>query len=383
MKATHNNDTLVLHTGNEIDGQFGALSIPIYQVSTFLQDAQGNTKGYEYSRAGNPTRTALEQAFAVLEHGRRASAFGSGLAAISAVFMLWNSGDHVVVSNVVYGGTYRLLTKVLNRMGISATFVDTTDLAAIETAIQPNTKAVFVETPTNPLMEVADLQAISLICKAKQLTMVVDNTFMSPYWQNPLLLGADIVVHSGTKYLGGHSDVVAGLVVTATEELGEEVHFMQKAMGGILGPQDSWLLMRGFKTLSVRMEKHEQNARALAEWLCTVPQIKKVHYPGLKSHPQYEIAKKQARGFGGMISFELETATAADHLLDHLQVITLAISLGGVESLICCPAKTTHASVPAEVLASLGISDRLVRLSVGIENVEDLKADILQALQAK
>jgi cystathionine beta-lyase/cystathionine gamma-synthase len=230
-------------------------------------------------------------------------------------------------------------------------------------------------------MEVADLAAISALCKQKKLTMIVDNTFMSPYWQNPLLLGADIVVHSGTKYLGGHSDVVAGLVVSATEELGEEVHFMQKAMGGILGPQDSWLLMRGFKTLSVRMEKHEQNARALAEWLCTVPQIKKVYYPGLKNHPQHAVAKKQARGFGGMISFELATAALADHLLDRLQVITLAISLGGVESLICCPAKTTHASVPAEVLASLGVSDRLVRLSVGIENVEDLKEDILQALK--
>lgn len=382
MKATQHPDTLVLHTGNEIDGQYGALSIPIYQVSTFLQDSQGNTKGYEYSRAGNPTRDALEKAFAVLEHGQRASAFGSGLAAISAVFMLWNSGDHVVVSNVVYGGTYRLLTKVLNRMGIGSTFVDTTDLKAVEAAIQPNTKAIFVETPTNPLMEVSDLAAISALCRKKGLKMIVDNTFMSPYWQNPLQLGADIVVHSGTKYLGGHSDIVAGLVVSATEELGEEVHFMQKAMGGILGPQDSWLLMRGFKTLSVRMEKHEQNARALAEWLCTVPQIRKVYYPGLTSHPQHEIAKRQARGFGGMISFELETAAQADHLLDRLQVITLAISLGGVESLICCPAKSTHASVPKDVLEKLGVTDRLVRLSVGIENVEDLKADILQALQA-
>ncbi len=382
MKTTQHTDTLVLHTGNEIDGQYGALSIPIYQVSTFLQDSQGNTKGYEYSRAGNPTRDALEKAFAVLEHGKRASAFGSGLAAISAVFMLWNSGDHMVVSNVVYGGTYRLLTKVLNRMGIGATFVDTTDLKAVEAAIQPNTKAVFVETPTNPLMEVADLAAIAALCKRKGLKMVVDNTFMSPYWQNPLQLGADIVVHSGTKYLGGHSDIVAGLVVSATEELGEEVHFLQKAMGGILGPQDSWLLMRGFKTLSVRMEKHEQNARTLAQWLCTVPQIKKVHYPGLASHPQHGIAKRQARGFGGMISFELETAAQADHLLDRLEVITLAISLGGVESLICCPAKSTHASVPKDVLEKLGVTDRLVRLSVGIENVEDLKADILQALRS-
>jgi cystathionine gamma-lyase/homocysteine desulfhydrase len=380
MKANQHTDTLLLHTGNEIDGQFGALSIPIYQVSTFLQDPQGNTKGYEYSRAGNPTREALEKAFAAIEHGKRASAFGSGLAAIAAVFMLWNSGDHLVVSNVVYGGTYRLLTKILNRMGIAATFVDTTDLAAVEAAVRPNTKAVFVETPTNPLMEVSDLEAIAALCRRKGLKMVVDNTFMSPYWQNPLQLGADIVVHSGTKYLGGHSDIVAGLVVTATDELGEEVHFMQKAMGGILGPQDSWLLMRGFKTLSVRMEKHEQNARALAEWLCTLPQVKKVHYPGLKSHPQHEVARRQARGFGGMISFELESAAKADDFLGRLEVVTLAISLGGVESLICCPAKTTHASVPKDVLDSLGVTDRLVRLSVGIEHIDDLKADILQAL---
>ncbi len=383
MKTTHNNDTLVLHTGHENDGQFGALSVPIYQVSTYLQDAQGNTKGYEYSRSGNPTRDALEKAFAVLEHGKRGSAFGSGLAAISAVFMLWNSGDHFVVSNVVYGGTYRLLTKILNRMGITTTFANTADLAVIEAAITDRTKGIFVETPTNPLMEVADLKGIAALCKRKNLTMIVDNTFMSPYWQNPLQLGADIVVHSATKYLGGHSDVVAGLVVTATEELGEEVHFMQKAMGGILGPQDSWLLMRGIKTLSVRMEKHEQNARALAEWLGTLPQIRKVHYPGLKDHPQHDIAKNQARGFGGMISFELANAAMADHVLSRLRVITLAISLGGVESLICCPAKTTHASIPKETLGALGISDRLVRLSVGIENVEDLKEDILQALKQK
>jgi cystathionine beta-lyase/cystathionine gamma-synthase len=285
------------------------------------------------------------------------------------------------VSNVVYGGTYRLLTTILNRMGITASFVDTTDLKAIEAAITERTKAVFVETPTNPLMAVAVLQAISELCKHKGLRFIVDNTFMSPYWQNPLLLGADIVVHSATKYLGGHSDVVAGLVVTASEELGEEVHFMQKAMGGILGPQDSWLLMRGIKTLSVRMEKHEQNANELAEWLYTLPQVKKVYYPGLIDHPQHRIAKRQARGFGGMISFELESPAMADHLLSRLQVITLAISLGGVESLICCPAKTTHASVPKEMLDRLGITDCLIRFSVGIENVEDLKDDILQALK--
>ncbi len=376
-------DTLVLHTGNEVDAQFDALSIPIYQVSTYLQDVNGNTKGYEYSRSGNPTRSALEHAFAALEHGKRGNAFGSGLAAISAVFMMWNSGDHFVVSNVVYGGTYRLLSKVLSRMGMTVSFVDTSDLDAVKAAINPRTKAVFVETPTNPMMAVSDLRAIAALCRERGCKLIVDNTFMTPYWQSPLLLGADIVVHSATKYLGGHSDVVAGLVVTATEEMGEQVHFMQKAMGGILGPQDSWLLMRGIKTLGVRMEKHEQNARALAQWLTTLPQVEKVYYPGLPSHPQHQLAKEQAGGFGGMISFEVVSPQAADHMLSRLQIISLAISLGGAESLICVPAKTTHASFEPELLARLGINDRLVRFSVGIENVEDLKADILQAMSGK
>jgi len=383
MKANVSKETLVMHTGNEIDGQFDALSVPVYQVSTFLQDVKGNTKGYEYSRAGNPTRNALECAFAALEYGKRGVAFGSGIAAISAVFMRFNTGDHLVVSSVLYGGTYRVLTTVLNRWGLKVTFVDTADLAAIEAAITPATKAVYIETPTNPLMEVADIRAIAAICKGRQLEFIVDNTFLSPYWQNPLLMGADIVVHSATKYLGGHSDVVAGLVVTATEEKGEEVHFIQKAMGGILGPQDSWLLMRGIKTLAVRMEKHERNANELARWLCTLPQITRVYYPGLESHPQHLIASQQAGGFGGMISFEMATTELADQLLGNLQIISLAISLGGVESLICVPATTTHASIPAAVLEQLGISNRLVRLSVGIESVEDLKADILQALAAR
>ena len=380
MKADVSKETLVLHTGNEIDGQFDAVSIPIYQVSTYLQDITGNTKGYEYSRSGNPTRNALEGAFAALEHGKRASAFGSGLAAISAVFMRYSSGDHLVVSSVLYGGTYRLLTTILNRMGIQATFVDTADLAAIEAAVTKATKAIYIETPTNPLMEVADIAAIAGIARRHGLEFIVDNTFLSPYWQNPLDLGADIVVHSGTKYLGGHSDVVAGLVVSATEERGEQVHFMQKAMGGILGPQDSWLLMRGIKTLGVRMEQHERNANALARWLQTLPQVAKVHYPGLETHPQHAIAKKQAGGFGGMISFEMASAALADQLLSRLRVISLAISLGGVESLICVPATTTHASIPPAVLERLGISNRLVRLSVGIEAVADLRQDILQAL---
>jgi cystathionine beta-lyase/cystathionine gamma-synthase len=376
-------ESLVLHTGNEIDRQFDAVSVPIYQVSTYLQDVHGNTKGYEYSRSGNPTRTALEQAFAALEYGKRGLAFGSGLAGISAAFMCFDTGAHFVVSNVVYGGTFRLLNKILSRMGMTVSFVDTSDLANVEAAINPRTKAVFVESPTNPLMAVSDLRAIAGICRKHGLRFIVDNTFMTPYWQNPLLLGADMVVHSATKYLGGHSDVIAGLVATATEELGEEMHFMQKAMGGILGPQDSWLLMRGFKTLAVRMQQHERNANALAQWLTTLPQVEKVYYPGLPSHPQHRLAKEQAGGFGGMISFETVTPQLADHMLSRLKVISLAISLGGVESLICIPAKTTHASFPPEMLQQLGINDRLVRFSVGIENVEDLKADILQAMSGK
>jgi cystathionine beta-lyase/cystathionine gamma-synthase len=374
-------DTLVLHTGNEVDAQYGALSIPIYQVSTYLQDVAGNTKGYEYSRSGNPTRTCLEQAMAALEHGKRASAFGSGLAGITAVFMLFDTGAHFIVSNVVYGGTYRLLSKVLSRMGMTVSFVDTADLGAVEAAFTPRTKAVFVETPTNPMMAVSDLKAIAGLCRKHGCKFIVDNTFMTPYWQNPLLMGADIVLHSATKYLGGHSDVVAGLVVSADEELGEQVHFNQKAMGGILGPQDSWLLMRGFKTLGVRMEKHEQNANELARWLRTLPQVEKVYYPGLPDHPQHQLAKAQAGGFGGMISFETVSPQAADHMLSRLQVVSLAISLGGAESLICVPAKTTHASFEPELLKKLGITDRLVRFSVGIENVDDLKADILQAMK--
>jgi cystathionine beta-lyase/cystathionine gamma-synthase len=294
--------------------------------------------------------------------------------------MCFSTGDHFIVSDVVYGGTYRLLTKVLSRMGMTVTFVDSSNLAAIEAAITPQTRAVFVETPTNPVMAVSDIRAIAALCRKRGFRFIVDNTFMSPYWQNPLLLGADIVVHSATKYLGGHSDVVAGLVVTATAELGEEIHFLQNAMGGILGPQDSWLLMRGIKTLSVRMEQHERNANALAAWLQTLPGVAKVYYPGLASHPQHALARSQAGGFGGMISFELTTPELAEHFLSRLKLIALAISLGGVESLICLPAKTTHASFPAERLKALGISDRMVRLSVGIEHVEDLKQDILQAL---
>lgn len=374
-------DTLVLHTGFEYDEFTGAVSVPIYQVSTYEQDASGGNKGFLYSRSGNPTRSALEKTIATLEHGSRGLAFASGLAAITTVLLLFSSGDHVVVSDVIYGGTYRLITKVFNRLGISATFVDTTNLQAVQAAITPHTKGVFIETPANPLMNITDIQAIADICHDTEIKLIVDNTFMTPYWQNPLLLGADIVVHSATKYLGGHSDVLAGLVVTASDELGEELYFLQKATGAVLGPQDSWLIMRGIKTLGVRMEKHESNAQELAEWLATLPQVKKVYYPGLPDHPQYAIAQQQARGFGGMLSFELASIEVAEQFFSKLRLITFAISLGGVESLICLPAKTTHAAIPSEVREKIGILDSLVRFSVGIENVTDLKKDILQALQ--
>ena len=374
-------DTLVLHTGFEYDKSTGAVSVPIYQVSTYQQDALGGNKGFLYSRTGNPTRSALEKTIAALEYGSRGLAFASGLAAISTVLLLFSSGDHLVVSDVTYGGTYRLITKVFKRLGISSTFVDTTNLQAVKAAITPQTKGVLIETPANPLMNIADIQAIADICHSGDIKLIVDNTFMTPYWQNPLLLGADIVVHSATKYLGGHSDVLAGLVVAASEELGEELYFLQKSTGAVLGPQDSWLIMRGIKTLGVRMEKHENNAQELAQWLRTLPQVKRVYYPGLQDNPQYAIAQKQARGFGGMLSFELASREVAEQFFSKLKLITFAISLGGVESLICLPAKTTHAAIPIEVREEIGIRDSLVRFSVGIENVEDIKKDILQALK--
>lgn len=372
--------TRLIHGGIDGDPQTGAVSVPIYQVSTYKQEAIGKHKGFEYSRTGNPTRHALETYIAELEGGARGFAFGSGMAALSTVLSLFNKGDHLVVGDDVYGGTYRVVTRVFTRLGLEATFVDTNDLEAVEKAIGPNTRAIVMETPTNPLLKVSDISAIAGIAKAKNVLLVVDNTFMTPYWQNPLDLGADIVFHSATKYLGGHSDVVAGLVVTKTAELGEELHYVQNAIGGILGPQDSWLLLRGMKTLGVRMEEHEANARTLAKWLSERKDIQRVIYPGLENHPGHELAKKQGRGFGGMISFDVGSAERADEVLSKVRWFTLAESLGAVESLISVPARMTHASIPAERRAELGITDGLVRISVGIEDVEDLIEDLNQAL---
>lgn len=372
--------TRLIHGGIDGDPHTGAVSVPIYQVSTYKQEAIGKHKGFEYSRTGNPTRHALETYIAEVEGGTRGFAFGSGMAALSTILSLFNKGDHLVVGDDVYGGTYRVVTRVFTRLGLEATFVDTSDLEAVEKAIGPNTRAIVMETPTNPLLKISDISAIAQIAKQKNVLLVVDNTFMTPYWQNPLDLGADIVFHSATKYLGGHSDVVAGLVVTKDEQLGEDLHYVQNAIGGVLGPQDSWLLLRGMKTLGVRMEEHEANARALAEWLAQRSDISRVIYPGLENHPGHELAKKQGRGFGGMISFDVGSAERADEVLSKVKWFTLAESLGAVESLISVPARMTHASIPADRRAELGITDGLVRISVGIEDVEDLIEDLAQAL---
>ncbi|WP_339146978.1 MULTISPECIES: bifunctional cystathionine gamma-lyase/homocysteine desulfhydrase [unclassified Sutcliffiella] len=373
--------TKLIHGGIFGDPHTGAVSTPIYQVSTYKQESVGNFKGFEYSRTGNPTRHALEELIKDLENGKAGFAFGSGMAAITAVMMLFDSGDHVVLTDDVYGGTYRVMTKVLNRMGISSTFVDTSKVENIEAAIQDNTKALFIETPTNPLLKVTDIQKASLVAKKHRLLTIVDNTFSTPYWQTPINLGADIVLHSATKYIGGHSDVVAGLVVVNSEKLAEELHFVQNSTGGILGPQDSWLLMRGIKTLGLRMEATEKNTRRIVEFLESHPFVGKVYYPGLEEHPNHDVAKQQAGGFGGMVSFDIGSAEKADQLLARIKYFTLAESLGAVESLISVPARMTHASIPAERRAELGIVDGLVRISVGIEDVEDLIADLKQAIE--
>lgn len=373
--------TKLIHGGISGDPHTGAVNVPIYQVSTYKQDGIGNHKGFEYSRTGNPTRHALEELIKDLEEGTRGFAFSSGMAAITAVMMLFKKGDHILLTDDVYGGTFRVMTKVLNKFGIEATFIDTSDINNIQEAIKENTVALYIETPTNPLLKITDIEAVSRVAKENGLLTIVDNTFSTPYWQTPLTLGADIVLHSATKYLGGHSDVVSGLVVVKDEKLGEELHFVQNSTGGVLGPHDSWLLIRGMKTLGIRMEEHESNTRQIVAFLEKHPAITKVYYPGLPAHPNHEISKKQALGFGGMVSFDVGSAENADKLLDKVKYFTLAESLGAVESLISVPARMTHASIPAERRAELGITDGLVRISVGLEDVEDLMEDLKQALQ--
>jgi cystathionine gamma-lyase/homocysteine desulfhydrase len=373
-------NTKVIHAGFDSDPLTGAVNVPIYQVSTYKQEAVGKHKGYEYSRTGNPTRAALEALIAELEGGVRGLGFASGLAALSTILMLFDAGDHLVISDEVYGGTFRLQDKVFKRFGLEATYVDTSDPERVAAAVGPNTKALLVETPTNPLLKITDLAAMGRIARAHSLLLVVDNTFMTPYWQRPLEHGADIVWHSATKYLGGHSDVVAGLAVVKDAELGQRLAFLQNAAGGVPGPQDSYLLIRGIKTLAVRMKEHEANARQIAEWLAGQSTVKKVYYPGFPSHPGHEVHKRQAGGFGGMISFDVGSGELADELLRKVKLFTLAESLGAVESLIELPAKMTHASIPAEHRQALGVTDGLIRISVGIEDAGDLIADLAQAM---
>jgi cystathionine beta-lyase/cystathionine gamma-synthase len=372
--------TIAIHAGNEPDSATGAVSVPIYQTSTYAQTGLGVHKGFEYARTQNPTRSALEKNIAALEGAKFGYAFASGMAATDTVLRLVKSGDHVILGDNTYGGTFRLFNKVLSNYGIEFDLVDTTDISKVEKAFKPNTKMMFVETPTNPVMSVTDLKAVSDIAHAHGVKVVCDNTFMSPYFQKPLDFGCDIVVHSTTKYLNGHSDSVGGFVALNDEKDAEQIAFLQNAVGAILSPFDSFLVLRGTKTLAVRMEKHDENGRQVANFLTEHPKVEKVYYPGLTSHPQHELAKRQQTGFGGMVAFETGSLANAKKVLESVKLCTLGESLGGVESLISHPASMTHASVPFEKRESLGITDGLVRISVGIEDVEDIIADLDQAL---
>ncbi|MFC6098464.1 cystathionine gamma-synthase [Flavobacterium qiangtangense] len=378
-------NTKVIHGGQHHDPSTGAVMPPVYQTSTFLQTSPGVPVGeYEYSRAANPTRTALENALASIENGTRGLAFSSGLAATDCVLRSFKAGDEIIAMDDLYGGTYRMFTRIYKDSGIKFHFVDMNDLEKFKSLINENTKLVWVETPTNPLMKLADIEAIAKITKEKNLLFAVDNTFATPYLQKPLDLGADIVMHSATKYLGGHSDVIAGALITKDEKLGEQLHFQQFATGATLGPQDSFLVLRGIKTLSLRVQRHCENGEKVTEFLNNHSKVKTVFYPGLASHPFHEIAKKQMKnGFGGMVSFTFESGKKEDAIsfLEKLEVFTLAESLGGVESLANHPALMTHASIPEDKRKEIGISDDLVRLSVGIEDIEDLLADLEQALK--
>ncbi len=377
----HGFGTLAIHAGQPADPRTGAVMTPIYQTSTYAQESPGVHRGYEYSRTDNPTRTAYQECVAALEGGKHALAFASGLATTDSILHLLKSGDHVVCCDDVYGGTFRIMDKVFKRMGLEFTFVDLSDLKKTEAAFKPNTKLLWIETPTNPMLKIIDIAAVTEIARKKKAVSVVDNTFMSSYFQKPLALGADIVVHSVTKYMNGHSDVVGGILVTNSDDLYRDLKFYQNAIGGVPAPMDCFLVMRGLKTLHVRMERHAQNAMELARFLEKHPKVDRVIYPGLESHPQHAIARKQMSGFGGMITFFIKGALPeARAFLEKVSVFTLAESLGGVESLIEHPAIMTHASIPAETRKELGIHDNLIRISVGIEDLADLRADLNQAL---
>jgi len=372
--------TRAVHAGQVPEPLAGAVMTPIYQTSTYVQQGLGKHKGYEYARTSNPTRQALERNIAALEGGLNGFAFSSGLAALDAVIKLMSAGDHVVSGENVYGGSHRQMTHIWARLGLAFTFVDGGDTAAVAAAVTPKTKMVYAETPTNPMMRLCDLAATGEIARKAGALFVVDNTFATPFFQQPLQFGADIVLHSTTKYLNGHSDMIGGLLVTSRDDLAERLAFIQNGSGAVPGPFDCWLALRGAKTLALRMRQHDASGRRIAEWLGTHRRVKRVYYPGLPSHPQHELARRQMKGFGGMISIELGDAAFARHVVERTKVFALAESLGGVESLIGHPASMTHASVPREMRERMGLTDSLVRLSVGIEDVEDLIADLDQAL---
>ena len=365
--------------GLDWDTRTGAVTVPIYQTATFRHPGLGQSTGYDYSRSGNPTRQALEEGIARLDRGARGFAYASGMAAIANLLLLFKSGDHLIVTEDLYGGTYRLFEKVFSQYDISFTYVDTSDVEAVRTALRPETTALFVESLTNPLLKVADIAALAGLCRERGLLCIVDNTFLTPYLLRPLDLGADITVYSATKYLSGHNDTVAGLVVVKDPILAETVYFHQNSVGAVLGPQDSWLTIRGMKTLSVRLDRQQENARRIAGWLQCHAQVRKVFYPGLPEHPGHELLKKQARGFGAMIAFEVTDQELVERLLMRTEVISFAESLGGVESLITFPEGQTHADIEPEIRARLGINNVLLRLSVGIEDGGDLVADLAQA----
>jgi cystathionine beta-lyase/cystathionine gamma-synthase len=372
--------TICLHAGQEPDPATGAIITPIYQTSTYVQEELGKHKGYEYGRTQNPTRMAVERNIAAIEGGKAGFAFASGMAAIGAIATLLKAGDHVVVSDNTYGGTFRLFDKVLTRSQLSFSYVDTSKLDLVERAITPVTRMLFVETPSNPIMTLTDLRAAADLAHRHDVRLVVDNTFASPYIQRPIEFGADIVTHSTTKYLNGHSDSIGGIVIAVRDDDIEWLKFIQNAAGAILGPFDSWLVLRGTKTLPLRMIQHNANGLALAQFLAAHPKVRHVNYPGLPSHPQHDLAKRQMRGFGGMLSFDLGSLEAARRVLNSVRLHALAESLGGVETLISHPATMTHASVPAAHRAALGITDGLVRISAGIEDIDDLRDDLAQAL---
>ncbi len=374
--------TIAIHAGQEPDPETGAVTVPIYPTSTYVQQELGKNKGYEYARVSNPTRTRLEENLAALEGGTAARAFASGMAASNAICTMYKSGDHVVCGNDLYGGVPRLFNQVLANFGMQFTYVDTSDAKNVDRAIRKNTRMVYVETPTNPLMSLSDIAAVSQVCRRRRVELVVDNTFMSPYFQQPIALGADMVVHSTTKFLNGHSDGLGGVVVCTTKEQADKLAFVQKAAGAILSPFECWLVLRGVKTLAARMEQHDHNGRFVAEFLVRHKKVKKVFYPGLEEHPQHDLAQRQMTGFGSMITFETGSLSNAKKMLKKVRVCSLAESLGGVETLISHPATMTHAALGEKGRREIGITDGLVRISVGIENVEDIVDDLDQALAA-